>query len=101
MRVQIDESNEIGWHRQARFFDDGFYVDVFPSHGDPAVMALVLWDSRHGHSESLRVPDWLIAAWHAGDPIEPLMDWLFENYPENEFLQKIMYAGAWEVEHVA
>lgn len=48
-----------------------------------------LWPSHYTKSgltavgpnryQEVPVPDWFIAAWHAGEPLNGLLDWLIEN----------------------
>lgn len=67
-----------------------FYVGLLPDlrvflsgtrFGEPGGPNYVTVDDR-----TLPVPDWCAAAFAAGEPVEPLLDWLLEHNPDRDWL---------------
>lgn len=62
-------------HREVRVGGTSFW----PTHGrHDSMSAWRLKDDGRRDLEWLPAPPWLVAAWHAGEPAEPLLDWLVE-----------------------
>jgi hypothetical protein len=89
MKPAIEES-EFGGPRLMFSRPGGRYpawtLVVEPSmHGDSAMW--VSWSGAgitptKGGPGYYPVPDWFLAAWQAGEPWQPLVDWLLETYPD-------------------
>lgn len=80
-----------GSHRAVHLDDvpGGWQIYAYPAHApsryetDPDLFSFqyvdesVAGSGRHNYVE-LPCPPWLIAAWHAGEDVRPLLDWLVE-----------------------
>lgn len=57
---------------------------MFQAYNHPSGSALLVFSDRYraGPEDYFDVPDYMIAAFQAGEPIEPILDYLLEHYAD-------------------